>query len=87
MVNSIFIETIQSFSEVLWQHGYQVMFAMSGYPDSREDELVTAILARRPEAIYLTGVSRSLATRRRLATSGIPVVEAWDLTPAPSHRN
>ncbi len=83
MVNSIFIETLQAFSQVLWQEGYQVLIGMSGYPESREDELVTTILARRPEAIYLTGVERSDATRRRLAASGIPVVEVWDLTPTP----
>lgn len=83
MVNSIFIETIQAFSQRLWQEGYQVLMGMSGYPESLEDELVATILARRPEAIYLTGVTRSVATRRRLAASGIPVVEVWDLTATP----
>lgn len=83
MVNSIFIETIQAFNEVLVKEGYHVLMGMSGYPESREEELVTTILARRPDAIYLTGVGRSPATRQRLKAAGIAVVEVWDLTADP----
>jgi len=83
MANTMFIRTIQSFCDVMANAGYQVLFGMSGYPHSREDSLLSAILSRRPEALYLTGIERSLEGRRILLASQIPIVEVWDLTPTP----
>lgn len=81
--NSIFVETIQAMSDRLWQDGYQLLLGLSGYPASREDELITAILSRRPDGIVLTGIGHSQETRRKILSTGIPVVEIWDLTPTP----
>jgi LacI family transcriptional regulator, gluconate utilization system Gnt-I transcriptional repressor len=82
MTNTMFLRTIQTFCDVMSDAGYQVIFGMSGYP-SKEDSLLTAILARRPDALYLTGIERSQEARRRLMASGVPIVETWDLTPTP----
>lgn len=83
ITNSIFVETIQALTDTLWDAGYQVMLGFSGYPSMREEALLAAVLSRRPDAIYLTGITHSVASRQRLVSSGIPVVETWDLTPTP----
>lgn len=82
ITNSMFVDTIQELSERLRAEGYQVLLGLSSY-EQREDELIAGILGRRPEGIYLTGVTHSPDTRRQLIASRIPVVEAWDLTPSP----
>jgi len=79
----VFLETIQSLTQTLAEAGYQLMLGQSGYENSREDQLLDAIIGRRPDGIVLTGAMRSDEARRKLASSGIPVVETWDLTPAP----
>jgi LacI family gluconate utilization system Gnt-I transcriptional repressor len=83
LIGPVFLETIQSLTEALAAAGYQVMLGQSGYADSREDALLNAVMGRRPDGIVLTGILHSDALKRRLAASGIPVVETWDLTPSP----
>jgi LacI family gluconate utilization system Gnt-I transcriptional repressor len=59
------------------------MLGQSGYENSREDDLLEAVIGRRPAGVVLTGVMRSPQARRRLLNAGFPVVETWDLTPTP----
>jgi len=79
----VFLHTINALTESLAEHGYQLMLGQSGYAGDREDALLDAIIGRRPDGIVLTGIMHSPEGRRRLASSGIPVVETWDLTPTP----
>ena len=79
----VFLETVQALTEALAEAGYQLMLGQSGYDDAREDELLDAIIGRRPDGIVLTGIMHSAEGRRRLLAAGIPVVETWDLTPTP----
>ncbi len=79
----VFLQTVQSLTEALAEQGYQLMLGQSGYANSREDALLEAIIARRPDGIVLTGIMHSAEGRRRLLAAGIPVVETWDLTPTP----
>ena len=81
--SQIFSESIQSLTDRLWESGYQVLLGTSGYPTSREESLLAAILSRRPDGIFLTGISHSSGSRRRLVAANIPIVEVWDLTPTP----
>lgn len=81
--NQVFSESIQSLTDRLWESGYQVLLGTSGYPTSREEDLLAAILSRRPDGIFLTGIAHSAESHRRLAAARIPVVEVWDLTPTP----
>jgi len=83
ITSPVFQETIGALADTLAEAGYQLMLGQSGYADSYEDELLNAIVGRRPDGIVLTGVTRSPAARRRLIAAGIPVVETWDLTRAP----
>jgi LacI family gluconate utilization system Gnt-I transcriptional repressor len=80
---NVFLEMVQSLTSSLAAYGYQLMLGQSGYEDSREDELLETIIGRRPDGVVLTGIMRSPQGRQRLLTSGIPVVETWDLTPNP----
>jgi LacI family gluconate utilization system Gnt-I transcriptional repressor len=79
----VFLQTIQSLTQALAEHGYQLMLGQSGYVESREDALLEAIIGRRPDGIVLTGIMHSAEGRKRLLAAGIPVVETWDLTPTP----
>ncbi len=79
----VFLETVQSLTEALAEHGYQLMLGQTGYAGTREDALLDAIIGRRPDGIVLTGILHSAQGRRRLLACGIPVVETWDLTPTP----
>ena len=83
LTSPVFNETIQALTAALNEHGYQLMLGQSGYADSREDDLLSAIIGRRPDGIVLTGVVHSDDARRRLRASNIPVVETWDLTADP----
>ena len=79
----VFLETVQSLTGALAEHGYQLMLGQSGYAGNREDALLGAIIGRRPDGIVLTGIMHSAEGRKRLLAAGIPVVETWDLTPTP----
>ncbi|HYG87086.1 MAG TPA: LacI family DNA-binding transcriptional regulator [Azospirillum sp.] len=81
--NSIFAEAVEALTDRLGEAGYKVLLGLSGYPASREDDLVAAVLSRRPDAIFLTGITHSPETRQRLLAAKVPVVETWDLTPTP----
>jgi LacI family transcriptional regulator, gluconate utilization system Gnt-I transcriptional repressor len=82
-VMSVFMETIESLNSTLFDAGYQLMLGQSSYSAEREDLLLEAIIGRRPDGIFLTGIMQPGRGRTRLLASGIPVVETWDLTPTP----
>jgi LacI family gluconate utilization system Gnt-I transcriptional repressor len=83
IVGPVFSSTLHATTTALADEGYQVMLGESGYVHSREDDLLAAIISRRPAGIILTGIVHSPEGRRRLAGAGVPVVETWDLTPTP----
>ncbi len=83
IANLVYAETISLFSNRFREAGYQVILGDSGYPEVLEEELVRAILTRRPDGILLTGVDHSPVCRNLLLSARIPVVETWDLTPSP----
>lgn len=80
---SVFMDAVQSLTEMMESAGYQVILGQRGYDVSQEERLVEAVLARRPDGLVLMGVVRSEAARRRLQSTGIPLVEAWDMSGAP----
>jgi len=82
-VVSVFMETIEALNGTLFDAGYQLMLGQSGYSADREELLLEAIIGRRPDGIFLTGILPPGKARTRLLASGIPVIETWDLTPTP----
>ena len=83
ITNSIFVDTVQAFTDRLWEAGYQVMLGLAGYPPTREEALLSEVLSRRPDAVYLTGITHTPSIRQKLLRAQIPIVETWDLTSTP----
>lgn len=83
IASPVFLETLEALTQTLAAHGYQLMLGESGYDDADEIELLENLISRGPDGIVLTRVLASDAARERLARSGIPVVESWDLTATP----
>lgn len=79
----VFLESIDALNAGLTRRGYHLIVAQSGYADPREDELLSDLLGRRPDAIVLTGTVRSAAGKRRLLAAKVPVLEIWDLARDP----
>lgn len=83
LVNIVYAETVQHFAAAMKEAGYQVIQAEVGYDLEEEERLVSAILSRRPDGIFLTGIQHSNNCRRQLLAANIPIVETWDVTPTP----
>nr|WP_321458287.1 LacI family DNA-binding transcriptional regulator [uncultured Cohaesibacter sp.] len=83
LVNIVYAETVQHFAKPMKEAGYQVLQGEVGYSLEEEEQLVTAILSRRPDGIFLTGIHHSNNCRRQLLAANIPIVETWDVTPTP----
>ncbi|SEK30759.1 transcriptional regulator, LacI family [Roseateles sp. YR242] len=79
----VFLETVQSLTESLFQAGYQVLLGQTGYDNAREDDWLNAMIGRRPDGLVLTGTSHSQQARLRLRSAGVPVVETWDQSDDP----
>jgi LacI family gluconate utilization system Gnt-I transcriptional repressor len=83
VTHSIVAEVVRGMTEVLQEEGLHLLLADSGFSPKEEEALVSAFLARRPDALYLTGVTHTLGTRRMLDAARIPVVETGTLTDTP----
>ncbi|MEO8754480.1 MAG: LacI family DNA-binding transcriptional regulator, partial [Casimicrobiaceae bacterium] len=83
VTHSIVADVVRGMSEVLEDEGLHLLLADSGFSPGEEEALVTAFLARRPDAMYLTGTTHTAATRRMLKAARIPVVETGNLTADP----
>jgi LacI family transcriptional regulator, gluconate utilization system Gnt-I transcriptional repressor len=83
IANSIFADTVQGLSDELEPLGYAVILAQSRYDAAREDHMLSALLSRRPEAIIMVGSPATEDGARLLRRAGIPIVETWELPPAP----
>ena len=83
IANSIFADTVQGLSDTLEPLGYAVILAQSGYEAMREDRMLAALLARRPEAIIMVGSPATVEGAGLLRRARIPIVETWDLPDTP----
>lgn len=83
MAHPMFVGLVQTFTDALRAQGYEVMLSLSGYGEVEEAALVRSVLARRPDALLLTGTLHDPPTRQMLADAAIPVVEVFDVTRRP----
>jgi len=83
IASPVFQETLEALTQALAAKGYQLMLGESGYDDADELQLLENLISRGPDGIVLTRVVQSELAKQRLAASGIPVVETWDLTDHP----
>jgi LacI family transcriptional regulator, gluconate utilization system Gnt-I transcriptional repressor len=79
----MFSSAVEALTARLRDDGYQVILGISEYNEEREEEILQAILGRRPDALFLTGIAHTPLALRLIHAAGIPVVEAWDLTDNP----
>jgi LacI family transcriptional regulator, gluconate utilization system Gnt-I transcriptional repressor len=82
-VMSVFMQTVESLNNTLFDAGYQLMLGQSSYSPEREEALLEAVIGRRPDGIFLAGILQPGKARTRLLASKIPIVESWDLTQTP----
>jgi LacI family gluconate utilization system Gnt-I transcriptional repressor len=80
---SQFLPTVQSLTSALAAEGYQLILGQTQYDPEREEAVLNTMISRQPDGIVMTGLVQSQKARERLARSGIPVVETWDLSDRP----
>jgi LacI family gluconate utilization system Gnt-I transcriptional repressor len=83
VAHSIVAEVIRGMNSVLKTEGLHLLLGDSGFSPQEEEQLVAAFLARRPDAIYLTGTTHTRNTHQMLEAARIPVIEAGNLTATP----
>jgi LacI family gluconate utilization system Gnt-I transcriptional repressor len=83
LANSLIAEVTQGMSQTFARHGRQLMIGASNFSSAIEEELVRSFIARRADAIYLTGTSQTAETVRILRMAGIPVVQGGNIPDEP----
>jgi LacI family transcriptional regulator, gluconate utilization system Gnt-I transcriptional repressor len=76
--NTHFSETVLRLGNRLEPYGRQLLIGDTDYDRAKEEGLVRAFLARKPEAIVLTSDGHTPGTTRLLARARIPVIEMWE---------
>ena len=76
--NLHFAETVQALTEELEDIDQQILLGYTDYSAEREEQLVEAMLRRRPEAIVLSYDGHSDRTITLLSEANVPVVELWE---------
>ena len=83
VAQSIFNDTIEAMSAELSLDGNVVMLGLTGGDNARMPQLIDAALARRADAIILTGIVTDEATRARLRQREVTVIETWGIPEEP----
>ena len=83
LANSLIAEVTQGMSQTFARHGRQLMIGASNFSSATEEDLVRSFIARRADAIYLTGTSQTAETIRMLRASGMPVVQGGNIPDQP----
>lgn len=81
--NPAFAETTGALAAGLAHRGIQTMIGYTDFRSETEETVSSALLARRPDGLVLTGSSHSPGLRRLLRTAGVPVVETWEIPESP----
>ena len=81
--NPVYAATIAGLADTLRTRGIEIMIGNGGTDPAGEQAVITALLARRPDGVVLTGSDQTRAARSLLRRSGLPVVETWELPRRP----
>lgn len=79
----LFDQAIQVLTDRLGAAGYQLLLGQLGYDPAGHDAILRAVVGRRPDGIVMIGQVRDRDSRAMLLNSGIPVIEAGDLSSTP----
>lgn len=83
LTNSNFAMVAHGITEILREADFQLLIAYTEYNLAEEERQLRSLLARRPEAIILTGAVHRRNTSRLLIAAEIPVFEIADLPQNP----
>lgn len=83
ITGSIYASTLEGLASVLREQRFNALIGDSGYRLEIEQELVSAFVGRRVDALVLSNVVHTPATRRMLRRARIPVIETGNLTDDP----
>lgn len=79
IAQSIFNDTVEAMIDELASDGNSVMLSLTGPDNHRLGREINMALARRVDAIILTGIVTDEGMRERLRSAGITVIETWGL--------
>ena len=80
---SIFNDTVEAMIDELASDGNSVVLALTGPDNRRLEAEINMALARRVDAIILTGIVSDAETRARLRANPVTVIETWGLPEEP----
>jgi len=80
---SMFNDTVEAMIDSLAEDGNSVVLALTGYDNHRLLAEIELALARRVDAIILTGIVGDKRTRERLRAHPVTVIETWGLPEDP----
>lgn len=83
IAQSIFNDTVEAMINELATDGNSVVLALTGPDNERLNAEIAMALARRVDAIILTGIVTDEDTRRRLQAASVTVIETWGLPQNP----
>lgn len=83
IAQSLFNDTVEAMIEELARDGNSVMLALTGPDNNRLEAEINMALARRVDAIILTGIVSDPATIERLRANPVTVIETWGLPTDP----
>ena len=83
LTNANFAAVAHGLTEVLREADFQLLIAYTEYDTVEEERQLRNLLARRPEAIVLTGATHSREATKMLLSADIPVIEMADLPSRP----
>lgn len=81
--NANFADTVSGLSEVLNEHGFQILLGYTNYDLQEEERLIEQFLRRKPQAIVVTGGKHTPRARKLLENANVPVIETWDTPTQP----
>lgn len=83
IAQSIFNDTVEAMIDELASDGHSVVLALTRPDNRRLEAEINMALARRVDAIILTGIVTDPETRRRLKANPVTVIETWGLPDDP----
>ncbi|MFM1886546.1 MAG: hypothetical protein RL026_1703 [Pseudomonadota bacterium] len=83
LTNANFAAAAQGLTEALRPAGYHLLIAYTEYSQAEEERQLRNLLARRPEALVITGVPQRRSASRLLLAADVPIIEIADLPRQP----
>jgi LacI family gluconate utilization system Gnt-I transcriptional repressor len=83
LTNANFAAVAHGLTDAVRAADYDLLIAYTDYSGHEEERQLRNLIARRPEAIVLTGSVHSRAASKMLLAAHVPVIEIADLPPRP----